>query len=198
MALTTQTGIDATENRIFSDVRPGSNKVLPNGQVLSEDAQILMDKSIIAKPLGVPAAEGIKIKNMAFKYRWVARLSSGGSMYARRKAQGWTDATIEDAEPNSVELTNDGGRLLYGDLILMKIPLQRYQEAMKYTMQRGLQLQRDTQYLTNSKGETPSVDVRADENIVRHKPEQNKQIQTFTPSQAELDAKMGPDRHKEK
>lgn len=201
MALTTQTGIDATEKNIYQDFRPGSNKVLPNGQVLSEDAQILMDKSIVAKPLGVPAAEQIRIKNNSFRYRWVNRSGASGSWFMRQKAVGWQLATMEDVDPMSVELTNDNGEIRMFDTVLMKIPVERYQAAMKYNTLKALNLQRDKRFLTSKDGETPSTSVFSDEAVVSHSASEidksdgaGKYIKTFEPTEAELNAKMGTEK----
>lgn len=200
MTMTTQDAIAATEN-IKEDILPG-NKMLPNGQILSEDAQILLDKSIIAKPLGVMPSESINVRNPSFQYRWVNRLGANGSLYAKRRAQGWVPATPADAEPYSVEITSDNGEIRYGDSILMKIPRERYQQAMKGNMVRALQLQRDKKYLTNLRGDrAPSTDVFSDDSAVAHSVRESEAsnakgyVKTFEVSNEVLDSKMGPDKH---
>jgi hypothetical protein len=200
MTLTTQTGISATET-IHTDVRPG-NVRLPNGQIVSEELSILLDKSIVAKPLGIPAQEQIRIKNHAYRYRWVNRLGQGGSWYMRMKMAGWQNATLDDADPMSVELTTDNGEIRMFDTILMKIPLEKWQGAIKYNTQRALQLQRDKRYIANEK--MPSQDVMSDEiaqvaSVSAAAEADNRSaggqyIKSFTPTEEELDAKMGKDK----
>lgn len=195
MTLTNQTGMTATET-IHQDIRPG-NRTLPNGQVLSEDAQILLDKSIIAKPLGIPAQEEIRIKNHNFRYRWVNRLGQGGSWYMRMKMAGWTHASLDDVDPMSVELTEDSGEIRMFDTILMKIPIQKYQSAMKHNMQKALILQRDKKYLTGQGDRLPSTDVMSDEAVTTHSvasSEDPRYVRSFEPSGEELDAKMGKEK----
>jgi hypothetical protein len=199
MTLTNQTGISATE-LVRTDIRPGANVRLPNGMVLSEDAQILLNKSIIAKPLGLPAAETLEIKDSNYRYRWVNRSGAGGSLFARRKAQGFTLATTKEVNPLSVDLTNDTGEIRLGDLVLMKITVGQYQAAMKATMTKALILQRDKKYITNSKGDTPSSDIHSDDAAQVHSASEiNKQagdgkyMQTFEPSESVLEEKMGKD-----
>lgn len=201
MTMTIQTGLDATEKNVHQDIRIGGNKVLPNGQVLSEDAQILMDKSIVAKPLGTPTAEQIKIRNSSFRYRWVNRDGGGGILYARAKAKGFTLATADDAEPLSVEITNDNGEIRMFDVILMKIPVEKYQQAMKHQMLSALRLQKSKQFITGENGELPSTSVFSDERVETHKAGEidrsdgsGKYIKTFEPTEAELNAKMGPEK----
>lgn len=202
MTMTNQMGMAATET-VHTDIRPGANIQLPNGMMLSEDAQILLDKSIVAVPLGVPAAEQLEIKNNSFRYRWVNRSGTGGSLYAKRKTQGFTLATTADVTPLAVDITNDGGEIRMGDLILMKIPVQRYQQAMKAVMTKALILQRDKKYLTNAAGETPSSSVMSDDNAVVHSASEinkttgdGKYMRTFEPTEADLEGKMGKDKAK--
>lgn len=202
MTLTNQMGMNATES-VRTDIRPGANVTLPNGVVLSEDAQILLDKSIAAVPLGVPAAEQLEIKNQAFRYRWVNRSGAGGSLYAKRKTQGFVLASTADVNPLSVDITNDSGEIRMGDLVLMKIPVQRHQQAMKAAMTKALFLQRDKKYLTNSQGDTPSSNVRSDDVAVGHsvaeseaRASEGKYLTNFNPTESELEGKMGKDRAK--
>ena len=202
MTLTTQTGIEAAEN-VQTDLGVKTGNVrLPNGQVISEDAQLLFDKSICAKPLGTPAQEQIRIKNSSYQYRWVNRGTDVASpLYAKRKAQGWTLATLSDAEPMSVEITADSGEIRMFDVVLMKIPIEKYQAAMKYNMMQALRLQRDKRFLTGVDGEAPpSTDVFSDDKAVVHAASEldksdgtGKYIKTFEVSESELDAKMGKD-----
>ena len=197
MTLTTGMGIAATE-KIANDIRPG-NRTLPNGQVLSEEAQILLDKSIVAAPLGVPALEEIRIKNFGYRYRWVNRLGQGGSWYMQMKMRGFTLATIDDADPMSVELTTDNGEIRMHDVVLMKIPVEKYQAAIKYNTLRALALQRDKKYLANEK--LPSTDPNSDDTAVVHSiadtdrvTANGQYVKTFVPSEEELDSKMGKEK----
>jgi hypothetical protein len=204
MTMTNQTGISATET-VRTDIRIGGNIRLPNGQLLSEDAQILLDKSIVAKPLGIAPNEAIEIKNTSYRYRWVNRFGQNGAMFAKRKSQGFTLATTADVQPKSVEITNDNGEIRLGDLVMMKIPVERYQQAMKANMERALILQRDkrtlSKYLTNEAGEMPSTNVFSDDKVVSHNAASEtkvsgpgKYVTNFVPTDAELDAKMGPEK----
>lgn len=201
MTLTNQTGMNATET-VHQDHRPG-NRVLPNGQVVSEEMAILLDKSIVAKPLTRPAQEEIRIKNFGFKYRWVNRLGQGGSWYMRQKMSGWTNATLEDVDPMSVELTTDGtGEIRMFDTVLMKLPLGNWQSAIKNNMVKALRLQNDKRYLTGQGDKLPSTDVFSDDKVAVHTVASEtdravsggQYVKSFEVSPEELDSKMGKDK----
>jgi hypothetical protein len=113
----------------------------PKPRVISREAALLFNKSVVAKPLMVPEVSSIRVKNTEYMYRWVF-LGERGQMYTKRKAQGFTNATIEDVEVLGGDCTSDKGEIRAGDLILMKIRGDLYDAAIKYNMERALLMQR--------------------------------------------------------
>lgn len=161
--LTTSTSRDIREN-VVTDIN--ANVVLPNGngKVLSREAAILMNKSIVARPLMVPEVCSIHIKNTEYMYRWVNNSSARGQMYMKRRFQGFVNATTDDVEVLGGDAVSDNGTITAGDLILMKIRADLYDAAIKANGEQALRLQRTRgMYL---KGANP--DVRSDETASRH------------------------------
>jgi hypothetical protein len=182
----------------FQDsIAKGKNIRLPSGQILSPEAQIMFDSSIVAKKLGAPASEEIHVKNLAFHYYWENRLGAGGSMYAKAKSRGYVNATLDDVEPMAVEIVKENpNEIRLGDLILMKIPVERWMQDEKAKMELALALQRrNKRYFAKP----PSTDVNSDETaqVEELKDQQagdGKYMRHYQPTEAELTAKMGADK----
>jgi hypothetical protein len=139
--LTTQTAQAARDN-IVTDLNanvpmPGA----PAQRVISREAALLFNKSVVAKPLMVPEVASVHIKNTEYAYRWVF-LGQSGQMYTKRKTQGFTNATTDDATVLGGDARADNGEIRAGDLILMKIRADIYDAAIKYNMEKALTLQR--------------------------------------------------------
>lgn len=136
MPLTTQDSQRLTANPI-TDVNAN---VAVEGRKLSSEAALLFNKSIIARPLMTPEVCSIHVKNTEYRYRWVNRSSSNGQMLAKRRAQGFVNATKDDVDLLSGDATNQDGEITSGDLILMKIRADLYDAAIKYNMVKALTL----------------------------------------------------------
>jgi len=185
--------IPSDEKNQKFDIEPGRNVTLPNGRILSPEAQMLLDKSIVAKRIGAPASEEIKIIKTEFRYRWVRddrKAGKGGQNYAKMRSMGFSNATNQDVEPLAVELTDAKDEIIYGDLILMKMPRERYDAHIKANMLEAIRLQ-------NSRGaymENASSDVWSDQvpnrRSVSAEPMTRRGVEPFIPSEAELNQKM--------
>jgi CRISPR/Cas system-associated protein Cas7 (RAMP superfamily) len=187
-------------NQDFSEtIAKGINVRLPNGKVLSPEAQIMFQKSTVSKDLGIPPLEEIHIKNLGMKYRWVNRIALGGSHYMQMKYRGYTNATLEDAEPLSVEVTKDATEIRFAELILMKIPIEKYIENERRKIKKAIMFQNRRAFLESRDGAQPSTDVMSDEELKEVSvagtafAHGGKYVKHYQPSQAELDAKMGED-----
>lgn len=139
MALTTSDAAKIEQN-VVADLKVTADPSLERARRISPDAAILFDKSIVARPLMVPEVCSIEILNSEYQYRWVNRLSSNGRYYTQRRAQGFTNATLDDVRLLGGDVTGDKGEVTAGDLILMKIRRDIYDGAMKYNMQKAAQL----------------------------------------------------------
>lgn len=104
------------------------------------DDEILLDESIIAKPIFTNEAYKIKPKDGHYAFRWVEYQAKGGLRYQQMKAMGFQNACEEDllpAEQGGHQAQVDGGKLMLGDVILMKIPKNKYLAHLKYNMQKS-------------------------------------------------------------
>lgn len=101
---------------------------------ISQEAALLFNKSVIARPLMVPEICSIRVKNTEYRYRWVNRDGQGGRIYMQRKAQGFINATTEDVDILGGDAQTKDGEIRAGDLVLMKIRADIYDAAIKYNM----------------------------------------------------------------
>jgi len=131
MALTTGTSQKITD----STQSPGPRK-------RTVEADILFDKSIVAKPLSAPEVASIHVKRPEYYYRWVNRLHGNGQVYAQRKAMGFCNATTEDVEVLvGDETISTDTEIRCGDVILMRIPFGQWASHVKRNMITAQQLQ---------------------------------------------------------
>jgi hypothetical protein len=109
---------------------------------ISQEAAILLDKSIVARPLYAPEVASIRVKNTEYYYRWVNRMHSNGRVYSERRAMGFVNATTEDVEVLVGDIAASDTELRSGDLILMKIPFHLWASHVKRNMEVAEVLQR--------------------------------------------------------
>lgn len=171
------------------------NVRLPSGQILSPEAQIMLDKSIVARNFATPAFEEIRIKNLSFRYFWANYSGANGRRYQQLKTLGWINATLDDVEPMAADIVKEQGSIRYGDLILMKLPMGKWMEREKAKMQKAISFQKRSR---THYSETPNPDVKSDSSpsLVEVKDVSNgdgKYVTHYTPTDAELNAKMGVD-----
>jgi hypothetical protein len=141
LTLTTQDGTKLGQN-VVADANANVAIDAPAPRTISPDAAILFDKSIVARPLGVPQVCEIRIKNLEYRYRWVNRDGLGGRIYTQRRAQGFMNATPDDVEVMSADSEAKDGEIRAGDVVLMKIRKDLYDGAMKANMVKAQVLSR--------------------------------------------------------
>lgn len=94
------------------------------------------DEQIEARPLIVPAAEQVKIKNRNCCFRWANRIAKEGESLRRWLAAGFTMAIPSvDVEVPAGLIRN--GQIINGDLVLIKISREKYIGALKYNEERA-------------------------------------------------------------
>jgi hypothetical protein len=149
-----------------------SQKFDPNQQLIegkprkiSQEAAILFDKSIVARPLNAPEVASIHVKNTEYYYRWVNYKHSNGRVYMERKAMGFTNATNEDVDVLVGDTASDDKEIRCGDVILMKIPFSVWAAHVKKNMLAAMKLQNMRRIAP--KKENLSSDVFADEEGAR-------------------------------
>lgn len=136
MALTNSQHGKAAEHVVTDVNAPVEVSVSP--RTISPEAAILFNKGIVARPLASPEVCSIRVKNTEYRYRWVNRMAKGGQLYMQRKAQGFINATSDDVEILSGDVTNDKGDITAFDLVLMKIQADRYDAAIKFNMEKAV------------------------------------------------------------
>lgn len=141
MALTNNDASKLAQN-IVTDVNANVSSPSAPERVLSREAAILFNKSIVARPLMTPEVCSIRVKNTEYAYRWVNRSSRNGQFYMQRRAQGFINATADDVEILGGDAVADGGEITAGDLILMKIRQDLYDAAIKNNMEKAMVLSR--------------------------------------------------------
>lgn len=137
MPLTTHDGTKLGQS-IVTDVNANVPVDKQTARSISPEAALLFNKSLVAKPLGVPSVCDIRVKNNEYRYRWVNRDGMGGRIYSQRKAQGFVNATNDDVEILSGDAETKDGELRSGDVILMKISAERYDAAIKANMVKAI------------------------------------------------------------
>lgn len=109
---------------------------------LRED-EILLDETIIAKPIFINEAYKIKPKDKHYAFLWghYGRSDRAGSArYSQLKAMGFQNASEDDLLPKEQgghQAQVDGGKLMLGDVILMKMQRNRYLAHLKHNMQKS-------------------------------------------------------------
>lgn len=142
------------------------------------------DDNIVAKPLQQPDFVNLKPRNPNIAFRWVNRAAGGGQRLDQMTAMGFALAVPTDVVNLPPSLFRDG-RIINGDLVLMKIDRKAYQGALKYNQQRAL-AQAGSQK-TNL--EVGKKNLR--ETVGAMPPELQRKIAVFVPSQAETEALAG-------
>jgi hypothetical protein len=140
------------------------------------------DEQIEARPLIVPAAEQVKIKNRNCCFRWANRIAKEGESLRRWLAAGFVMAipTIDVDVPAGLVRN---GQIINGDLVLIKISREKYIGALKYNEQRA-QARMGPASSARTGGSAMNQafnDVNAPQNL-------RGKVRTFVPSDAETEA----------
>lgn len=111
------------------------------GAQQSPAAVVISDKEIKAKPLMDPQFTNVISKNPNLSFRWVMREDpgnrAGGTLrYGQMSAVGFEPATPLDCTVPG--LSPRDNRWIYGDVILMKMPRDKYIGALKANEQNSI------------------------------------------------------------
>lgn len=150
--------------------------------------------SVTARPLQMPDFVDIKPKNPLIALRWCNRVAGDGQRLDQVTFAGFIPVKPEEVMyPNGKPLPPSmikDGKVLMGDLILMKIDKAQYDGALKYNWERsinrmhpGAAQKQGRQDLNNALKE-----------VGANRPDILKKLSTFQPSDAEIEAgeKAGP------
>jgi hypothetical protein len=160
-------------------VFPRPNKGIPPAE-LADD--------IVARPLMLPDFVNIKPKNPEIAFRWVNFKAGEGKRFNEATFQGFLPATPDDCE-NHLGMAKDG-RVINGDLMLMKIDRKKYLGALRYNNEAVNRVVRKANRETVANQMLKEELGNASSNKAT-RPEHRGMIQTFTPSPAEVKARIG-------
>lgn len=170
----------------MSDKQPTiTSASLPKAPVIT-NAEIPMDESIVARPLMQPDFLNVKSKNPAMSVRWVNLKSGEGLRHSQMVASGFVNAVPADAiMPNGSALPTHllrDGKVIFGDLILMKISRAQYDGALKYNEEQARLRMRKTTMAQH--GRKTVAEVPAPPELLR-------KLQMFEPSLEETNKLIG-------
>jgi len=185
VSLSTQTGTKLGE-KIVTDVNANVAVASKAPQQVSPELSILFDKSIVARPLSAPEVCSVHVKNLEYQYRWVNRSAKGGLMYQMRRAQGFTNATTDDVDLLGGDVSAGNGEITAFDLILMKIPKARYEEAMKFNMEKAFALTRARGiYMDGANSDVMSDQTPKRVSVAQEPYQRSNMAQPFIPTNAD-------------
>lgn len=95
------------------------------------ELEAVLSARIIAKPLMLPQALTISVRNKGFYYRWVAYKAHGGQNLSKYQNMGFTKATLDDVDPRNERAAENPDGIVIGDLLLMKLPRELYLSKIK-------------------------------------------------------------------
>lgn len=171
-----------------------NGRVMTTGMVVSQ-AEIkrrpeleIFDDSIVAKPLGDDAINGIRLLDPTLELRCVNFVVGDGLNLRQKLAQGWLPATDKDVQAPGWLLKD--GAYKNGDLILMKHKRTLVLGHRKYNVERALKLGGKNVAFDKANGT-----LRTDLAGATGPSEAKKKMGVFTPSQKEVEGLVGkPDK----
>lgn len=127
-----------------------------------------------ARPLQLPDFVNIKSKNPAMSFRWVNRaVGVQGStqrldemIFAGFVPVRPEEACMPNGQPIMTNLIKDG-KIIRGDLILMKIPREQYEGALKYNWERSISRMHPDRQLQTGKKQLATAVSQAGVNVPR-------------------------------
>jgi hypothetical protein len=148
------------------------------------EAAFVFDDSIVARPLAPAGVESVVLKNQELYLKWINYSFQGGVMYSSAKAKGFVNATPTDVDVPGVPFQD--GAFKYADLILMKIGKNAALGALKVPVVRAI-----NQAGKAFDGASHNKHLQEVLGEVRAPAEQKDKIKAFTPSDKEVEARLG-------
>ena len=171
-----------------------TNKVVPrfSPQQQARSTAPELDEAIIARPLNMPAADNIVLKDKSFSPRWV-NYSVGEKestlRFHQMKAAGYSvvsPAEIESGLSTAYETVD--GKIVNGDVVLMKIKKEELYAALKWNWEKA-QRRRGFRAMAEQGKDFIQEDLRA----TGAPPSQLRKVSAFVPGQTELNSLVGTD-----
>lgn len=104
--------------------------------IVMDRAGVPEDEDVQAIPLEQVDWADVKPKNAGIALRWINHVFQNGLRYQQASYQGYINATPADVLDGSIPSSYfKEGKIINGDLILMKIDDKKYRGALKYRRQ---------------------------------------------------------------
>jgi hypothetical protein len=128
-----------TSKNLPKEIPDGQTTAPPDSQVAATPVQF-NDDDIVARPLVSPDFTNIEPANPNMSLRLVNRLALGGQRFEEAKIQGFIVCKPEDIKdiPNTWSVKD--GCVIYGDVIAMMMPREKYLGAIKHNEQNARKL----------------------------------------------------------
>lgn len=156
---------------------------LPSAPVAARIDAAELDDSITARSLSMPDFINVKSKNPNLSFRWINHKAGDGLRYSQAVAQGWANATPTDCAIAGQSIPTvylKDGKIINGDLILMKIDRAAYLGALKNKHNQAL-------HLAGASGHHREAARRVGQEIGTMPKHAAGKINVFQPSATELD-----------
>lgn len=140
-----------------------------------------------ARPLQMPDFINIKPKNPLLSFRFVNRIAGEGQRLDQMTYAGFVpvkpeECVMANGSPLSPSLVKDG-KVIFGDLICMKIPKTQYEGALKYNWSRAVDRMHPSAAVKTGKKELSKSLSEAGAGRV---PDLQKKLSVFQPSSKEV------------
>jgi len=150
---------------------------------------------IEARPLHMPNLLDVKPVSPEITFRWGHRLAGEGLRYQQLIYAGFLPAEPKDVKDVPQMLVKDG-KVIYGELILMKIATKLYQGALLHNHNTAIR-RGDRFKTTDNDGNEIKRTARVDAAIQNAPPALRNKLRAFVPSTEELKAHGVEDDDKE-
>jgi|SRR5690348_16190529 len=120
---------DTAQTTVQQPTKPVTSPAQP-----SVPTAVIDDDQIVAKPLIDPDFTNFKPKNPNLIFRFGNRVAQGGGRYDQLVAMGFVPATYADVDETTRKIPDHmkrDSKIIYGDLILMKMSRVDYIGALK-------------------------------------------------------------------
>lgn len=159
--------------------------------IVMDRTSVPEDEDIVAVPLEQVDWADVKAKNAGISLRWINHVFQNGLRYQQACYQGYTNATPQDVTDIPSSYFKEG-KIINGDLILMKIDSKKYRGALKHR-----RLQAESR--TSPQGKANQHRGHINQAVQETTPDQRvaeqvaSRLHIEAPQGAELEKLVGPD-----
>ena len=173
------------DNKVQTSTPTLTSANLPKPPVEKAPPSHELADGIVAKPLVQPNFIGMRPKNANLQFYWGNRSAGGGLRLEELLAKGFVLAKPEDINGCPEGFVKDG-KVVYGDLILLKMDKATYLGALRHNHDKATH-----RASRQGMGERGKRTVNEEARNVSGSADLLKKISTFIPSQAETEGLVG-------